>query len=77
LGAGIKVKPVRPAGPGAEAPQAPEMIALTPERRAKLVAMVEGNNRMPAEAKARILSQLANEEVPVRVVERLESRMGG
>jgi membrane fusion protein, multidrug efflux system len=71
------VKPVRPAGPGAEAPQAPEMIALTPERRAKLVAMVEGNNRMPAEAKARILSQLANEEVPVRVVERLESRMGG
>jgi multidrug efflux pump subunit AcrA (membrane-fusion protein) len=77
LGAGIKVKPVRPAVEGAETPQAPDMIALTPERRAKLVAMVEGNNRMPAEAKARILSQLANEEVPVRVVERLESRMGG
>jgi hypothetical protein len=79
LGAGIKVKPVRPAINGATDPTpAPAaMVALTPERRAKLVAFVEGNTRMPAEAKTRILAQLAEDEVPAQVVERLEQRMGG
>jgi len=73
LGAGIKVRPLRPGG--AEAPQEPEMVALTDERRAKLVAFVEANTRMPSEAKTRILSQLAQEQVPARMVQRLESRM--
>ena len=74
LGAGISVKPLRK---GAEAPKAPEMLELTEERRAKLVAFVEGNKRMPKEAKARVLAQLAKPEVPARVVERIEGRMGG
>ncbi len=76
LGAGIKVSPLR-SGAADAAPEAPEMLELTEERRAKLVAFVEGNNRMPAEAKSRILSQLAQKEVPARMVERIESRMGG
>ena len=53
------------------------MVELTDERRAKLIAFVEGNQRMPTEAKERVLSQLAEPQVPARVVERIESRMGG
>ncbi|MCT8158918.1 efflux RND transporter periplasmic adaptor subunit [Pseudoruegeria sp. SHC-113] len=75
LGAGIKVRPIRPEG--TEAPEEPELVTLTDERRAKLVAFVEGNARMPAEVKQRILSQLEAPQVPAQVLERLESRMGG
>jgi hypothetical protein len=53
------------------------MVALTPERRAALIAAVEANERMPEEAKARILAQLGQEAVPARMVERIEGRMGG
>lgn len=74
LGAGIKVRPLRA---GAPVPTEPEMVELTEERRAKLLAFVEANNRMPAEVKTRILSQLAQDKVPAEVVSRLESRMGG
>lgn len=73
LGAGIKIRPVRPGVE--EVAEAPETIALDPERRARLVAFVEANNRMPAEAKARVLAQLKEPEVPARVVERIEERM--
>jgi multidrug efflux pump subunit AcrA (membrane-fusion protein) len=75
LGAGIKVRALTPEG--SAAPEAPATVALDDERRARLVAFVEANNRMPAEAKARVLSQLEAEEVPTQVVERLEARMGG
>lgn len=75
LGAGIKVRPLR--GPGDAEPQPPEMLELSEERRARLVAFVEANNRIPAEAKARILTQLGQDKVPAQVVERIESRMGG
>lgn len=74
LGAGIKVRPLRA---GASVPTEPEMVELSDERRAKLLAFVEGNTRMPAEVKNRILSQLAQEKVPAEVVSRLEARMGG
>ncbi|MEL6620166.1 MAG: HlyD family efflux transporter periplasmic adaptor subunit [Pseudomonadota bacterium] len=74
LGAGIKVRPLRP---DAAAAEEPEMLELTDERRARLVAFVEGNQRMPAEAKARVLARLAEARVPARMVARLESRMGG
>ncbi|RUS60737.1 efflux transporter periplasmic adaptor subunit [Pseudorhodobacter sp. E13] len=91
LGAGIKVKPVRAAdaattdtasaapvaSPVAASTGQPDMVSLTPERRAALVAFVEGNDRMPAEAKSRLLAQLAKDQVPAGVIERLESRMGG
>lgn len=73
LGAGIRIRPIRPGG--AEAPAEPELLALDPERRARLVAFIEGNQYMPADAKERVLAQLQNEKVPARVVERIESRM--
>ena len=73
LGAGIRIRPIRPGG--AEAPDEPELVELDPERRAKLVAFVEGNQRMPAEAKERVLSQLQKDKVPARMIERIESRM--
>ncbi|MEH6644549.1 efflux RND transporter periplasmic adaptor subunit [Sulfitobacter sp.] len=74
LGAGIAVKPMRK---GAQKSTEPEMLELTEERRAKLVAFVEGNKRMPEEAKARVLAQLAEPQVPAQMVKRIESRMGG
>lgn len=74
LGAGIVVKALRGTD---EIPDAPSMVELTDERRAKLVAFVEGNTRMPAAAKARVLAQLTETQVPTRVVERIEARMGG
>ena len=73
LGAGIAVKSLRPGA----APEEPAMIELTEERRAKLVAFVEANTRMPEAAKARVLAQLAEPQVPAQMIERLESRIGG
>lgn len=75
LGAGIAVRPLR--NDGDTAPKPPEMIELSEERRAKLIAFVEGNTRMPSEAKARVLGRLAEPKVPAQMVERIESRMGG
>lgn len=77
LGAGIKVNPLRRSDDGALVIGAPKVIALTPERRAKLVAFIEGNTQMPDAAKSRLLTQLEADEVPAEAVERLESRMGG
>ncbi|UOA28153.1 HlyD family efflux transporter periplasmic adaptor subunit [Pseudosulfitobacter sp. DSM 107133] len=76
LGAGIAVTPLR-IGRDAVVPAGPEMLELSAERRARLVAYVEGNDRMPQEAKARVLSQLAEPQVPAQMVARIESRMGG
>lgn len=75
LGAGIAVKPLRRGA--AATPTEPEMLALSVERRAKLVAFIEGNNRMPEDAKARALAQLSEPTVPANVVARIEGRMGG
>jgi RND family efflux transporter MFP subunit len=72
LGAGISVKPLRG---DRSAPAAPAMVELTQERRAKLIAFIEGNQRMPAEAKARVLARLAEPSVPAQMVERIEGRM--
>jgi len=77
LGAGIAVKPLRPAGVVPPEPETAEMLELTEERRAKLVAFVEGNTQMPDEAKTRVLTMLANPQVPAKMVARIESRMGG
>lgn len=74
FGAGIKVRPIRQ---GAPVMAEPEMLDLTDARRAKLIAFVEANQRMPAEAKARALAQLAKGKAPAQMVERIESRMGG
>ncbi|MGX9848677.1 efflux RND transporter periplasmic adaptor subunit [Limimaricola litoreus] len=79
LGAGIKVRRLgdTPADPGADPETAPQMIALDDARRARLMAFVEASDRMPAEARARLIKQLEAEEVPAEVVDRLEGRMGG
>ena len=73
LGAGIKVRPILPGG--VEAAETPAMITLDAERRAKLIAFVT-EGRMPDDVKARIISQLEEEEVSSETVTRLEARMG-
>jgi len=73
LGAGIKVRPLRPGA----ALEEPRLLTLDPDRRARLRAFVEGNTRIPDPVKARMLAQLEDEEVPAEMVERLESRIGG
>jgi len=83
IGAGLRVKPAGadtpPAPAGADTPPAPAaaMIDLTEERRARLVAFVTENTRMPPDAKSALLVQLEQPQVPADVVERLESRIGG
>lgn len=79
LGAGIRIRPLRSSVTDEVSVQAAEsdMMALDPARRAKLVAFVEANRFMPADVKERVLAQLQEEMVPARVVERIESRMGG
>lgn len=72
LGAGIRVSPVRPGVP----PEPPAMVQLDDERRARMIAFIEANKRIPDPVKTRMLSQLAEPEVPAELVERLESRMG-
>ncbi|EIE50356.1 efflux RND transporter periplasmic adaptor subunit [Salipiger aestuarii] len=74
LGAGIKVRPLR--AEGAPDPAIEEMLELDAERRARLVAFVETNTRMPDEARQTLLAQLAQDRVPASVVARLEDRMG-
>ncbi|MGH1445874.1 MAG: efflux RND transporter periplasmic adaptor subunit [Cognatishimia sp.] len=80
LGTGIRVKPVQEntsGSPIVAASSEPELLELTEERRARLVAFVEGNRRMPADRKQRVLDQLSQQKVPAQVVNRLEQRIGG
>lgn len=75
LGPGVSVKAIRQeAKPRVEIP---DMLALSEERRARLVAFVENSEAMPKEAKARVLAKLAEPEVAAKIVARIESRMGG
>ncbi len=76
LGAGIRINPLRRDAEIA-VPEAPETIALDPDRRARLIAFVESNNFIPEDVKNRMLRQLEADEVPLRMVTRIESRMGG
>jgi multidrug efflux pump subunit AcrA (membrane-fusion protein) len=76
IGAGIKVRPVRP-GVDQAAEAAPLMLELTEDRRAALIAAVEGNARMPQDAKARVIEQLRQDRVPADVVARIDARAGG
>lgn len=78
LGPGIKVRPIIISESGTlPAPAEPELLDLSEERRARLVAFVEGNKRMPDEMRKSILAQLSNQRVPAALVNRIESRMGG
>jgi RND family efflux transporter MFP subunit len=78
VGAGIRVRPVRRgAEAGAAEATAPEMVTLSPAERARLIAFVEASDRMPAEARARVIAQLNAERVPRAVVDRLNGQGGG
>ncbi len=83
LGAGIRVRVIdeTPADAVVEAsvatPAAEEFVELDDDRRARLVAFVEGNTRLPTEARERMLAQLREPKVPAGMVERIESRIGG
>lgn len=71
LGEGIRIRPQRDAR--AEIPAEPEMVTLDAERRAALVARVAANSFLPDAVRSRILAQLAQERVPARLLERLET----
>ncbi|MCE8532798.1 HlyD family efflux transporter periplasmic adaptor subunit [Ruegeria pomeroyi] len=75
LGPGIRVRPLRDEAQ-AGSPDL-SMLELSDEHRARLVALVEANERMPSEVKAKVLGQLAETRVPAGLVARLEDRAGG
>ena len=91
LGAGVKVRALgdrsgadvggaNGAGPedGSDgAADTAAMMDLTEERRARLIAYVEGSRDMPDAMRTRLLNQLAQSRVPASVVARIETRMGG
>ena len=78
LGAGIRVRPLRPeADAEAAAAPDPDMVTLDPETRARLKAVVEANARIPGDVKARMLARLDEAQVPAAMVARLEARSGG
>lgn len=78
LGPGIRVRPLR-SGTGAKppAPAGEDVVELSAERRAALIALVEADAAMPDAAKERVLVALQRRQVPARIVERLEGRRGG
>lgn len=81
LGAGILVRPLRQDADGQVQAEAPEMVMLDPERRARLIAQVEGNTGMPEPVRARLIAQLSQDSIPASTLERLEDgaapRQGG
>ncbi|TRD22440.1 efflux RND transporter periplasmic adaptor subunit [Palleronia caenipelagi] len=78
LGPGIKIRPLRQSAAGDPVAEAPEMLDLSPERRAELIAIVEGNARMPEAAKERVLARLkSGDQVPAGMVARIEGGRGG
>ncbi len=79
LGAGIKVQPIETsaASVATEADRGTELVALTPERRARLIAFIENTPDLAADAKQRVLAQHSQDRVPASTVRRIETRMGG
>lgn len=78
LGAGIRIRPQRDApAAGAAIPAEPEMVELDQARRAALVARIEANPMMPEHVRNRILAQLSQDRVPLRLIERLEAGARG
>ncbi len=76
LGAGIRITPLGAADAAADVSDIPETIALDPERRARLIAFVESNTRIPDDVRNRMLQQLNEDTVPAQMVARIEERMG-
>ncbi len=74
LGSGVRVRPIRVE---ASAEVEPDLVELTDEHRARLVAQVEASEQMPQAVKDRVLGQLGEQSVPASLVRRLENRAGG
>ncbi len=75
LGVGIAVRPLR--SDAEEARAMPQLLDLSADRRARLVAFVQNDTQMPEADKTQALAQLSQQAVPAHTVARLESRMGG
>ena len=73
LGSGVRVRPLRVEASVAQ----PEMVELSDEKRAQLMAQVEASARMPQAVKDRVLGQLQQTSVPAALVQRIETRAGG
>ncbi|MBK5934514.1 hypothetical protein C8N32_104180 [Rhodovulum imhoffii] len=74
LGEGIRIRPLRPGA--SAAPDSEGMVALTPERRARLLAALDASPALAQEDKARVRVELMKDRVSAATVARLE-RMGG
>ncbi|MGV6803472.1 MAG: efflux RND transporter periplasmic adaptor subunit [Ruegeria sp.] len=74
LGTGVRVRPVRIED---SASAGSELVELTDEHRARLVAQVEASDRMPQDVKTRVLGQLSEAKVPASLLRRLENKAGG
>jgi hypothetical protein len=76
LGDGIRVNPFRRDAEGRAEAEAPQTIALDPDRRARLIGFVENNSFIPEDVRNRMIQQLNEPEVPAQMVARIEARMG-
>ena len=82
LGAGILVRPTERTQTDASGkePTVPlaqnETIILTDEQRDKMLAFVEGNKRMPKDAKERVMKKLKEPEIPKSMYDRITRNMG-
>lgn len=75
LGKGVKVKLIGEAAEDAASEEeTPDIVDLQPEQAKRLLTLVEGNNRMPAQAKARIINLLKENKAPRRFLERMGQR---
>jgi len=74
LGAGIKVRPLGPQA--ATDAETDDLVELTRERRAAMVAYIEADGRLSPEVKRRMLARLSQDKVPAAMIARIESRMG-
>ena len=69
LGAGIRIRPIRPEAAG--------LVPLDDARRAALVDLVEASPALSETEKAQLRQDLQAEAVPAALIDRLEGRMGG
>ena len=76
LGSGVKVVP-RLVEPEVTDETAQDLMEITQDRRARLIAFVQTGLDASEEIKARLLGQLQEAQVPTELVERLERRIGG
>lgn len=62
---------------GQAAPESGEMVTLSTEERARLIAAVNGNPDMPDDVKIRMVERLSAPQVSKEAYDRITSRIGG